>query len=124
MCLDTVDKRTNKGTGEGYKVFRRDKYYHMKPNIVGTTKYQYNKWYEAKDNVQNFDKLDYPVGFHVFPKLKDAQNWLVGEHPLHRSCIRKVLYFDVVASGRQTGMVGKNLSVIVARKMLICKDKV
>jgi len=123
MCLETVDAKTKKGTGIGYKSFRYNNQYHIRSEILfrsGYNRYKYKKWYTAIDD----DSEDYPLGFHIFPTIEEAKMWSWGI-PFHP--IRKVSYEDVVASGTQNtfkrGKISKTLNVIVARRMYIYPKK-
>ena len=119
MCLTVVDKKIRKGNGVGYKVFSIDRSYHLVfPYWGGRIKYDY--WYVDKSRrllrVSSDRDEFYPAGYHIYPKLEDAQDYVEGWYGGWKLGIRRVEYQDVVASGRE----GSKL-VIVAHKLLIHK---
>ena len=77
MCLRTVDKKTKKGTGVGYKCFDIDEWYHISPEFQCRGRYYYDKWY-TDDNQYKIEATNgelYQAGYHIFTKLEDAQLW-------------------------------------------------
>jgi len=119
MCLSKVDKVIKEGTGEGYKVFKKDQSYHLTPQFNGSKRYGCDKWYEdsKKDDIDNLD-MRYPTGFHIFTSLISARQFRCSYEVIH-----KVKYEDVVASGIQLHCL-KALRIVVARRMYIFKGDV
>ena len=118
MCLNTVDAKTKKGTGVGYKVFVSDKWYHLSFQYCGG-RINYDEWYKdkAEGNLYCFPGYGYyRKGYHIFTTLEGAKKW--AGRSMYRP-IRKVEYRAVAASGTQ-----QEHPVVVAREIYIHKGRV
>ncbi len=112
MCLVTLDKETQEGTGVGWKYFRSDASSHLEFAYYGG-RVNYNTWLKDKAKgmiPKQCGGFSYHKGYHVYVNKEDAVFAAFGEQ------IRRVEYREVVASGRQDGR-----QVVVARQILIHK---
>lgn len=124
MCLDTVDVKTKKGRGYGYKVLARGNgktYTYFKEfsnGIRNQTRVTFDKWLidDTKGDIGGLNKK-YKAGWHIFVNLTEV--CLLYFNFSRDRIVRKVRYEDVTASGKWCGC-----EVIVARKMYICKGEV
>ena len=129
MCLYTVDKKTKKGRGYGYKTFQvnkdgslRNLYAQVNPSIK-ITHFPIETWIkdENKKKIQEYDFNEYPTGFHIHTSKKKAKNYISTDIKL---TTRKVDYRNVVASGIQNIDNTGNTNVIVAREIYVHKEEV
>lgn len=115
MCLDTIDEKTKKGSGVGYKRFGIDDSYHLRfPYQGGRPKLE--TWIGDKNSwdIIACDSNKYRTGFHIYRYLLEAKS-----KRLPAEKILKVKFKDVSASGTQ----GRQ-RIIVARKIYIMKGEV
>lgn len=115
MCLSSIDKKTRKGNGTGYKVFAMDDSYHPHFCIQGgRARVRYGVWMkdESRGVILIASTSHYKKGYHIYVNLSDAEHW----HDRNYEVIRKVSYKNVVTSGAQ---IGKR--IIVAREIYIHK---
>ena len=121
MCLDKLDKKTEKGTGVGWKVFGIDNSQDLIPIYLNRGHLKYNTWHEdkARGKIEaGYPRFSYPKGYHIFLKEGDTSSWGRTQPFCNYPQVRKVEYENVVASGSQDGF-----PVVVARKMLIHKKE-
>lgn len=129
MCLLTVKATHNKGEPYlekfrklpkwGWKVFRKGHNEGLYGEYYFTgISFPNNRWVHDPHTLAitySYDddgaRLTYPTGFHLFLTREDAREWKGENDTL---CIRKVLFKDVVAIGKQD-----ELDVIVARSIKI-----
>lgn len=107
MCLTTVDRKTKRGRGYGYKAFDMK---NGKPTSFGGLNFPEEEWF-TDPNTRPIEN-SYPAGFHICRFKKDALGW-------DGDTTRKVFYADVVASGRFLGE-----PVFIARQIWIPKEEI
>jgi len=125
MCLGTVDEKTKRTSGEGYKVVeKRDGKYlcwDYIPN-AGEVEYPLNRWIEDTNNggIRAWGGFTYPAGFHVSIEKPDYHHSIahvVDGRQIDRSgnelVTIKVKFKKVVASGTE----GHD-HVVIARKII------
>lgn len=120
MCLSFIDNTASApaASGEGYKVFwqRNGKLFPQTQISDPSDPYDIGQWYVAYDLATNADP-SYPLGFHVFLEMDDAQAW-----NRETGCvIRKVRWSHRLALGQQR-VRGKDLRVVVAKEIMILRQ--
>lgn len=118
MCLDYVDSEVKKTKGYGWKVFvkHNGKLYPRFQGLPYSKPFKLNAWVtetRLKREISSGEGGRYSAGFHIFATLEGARWW----QQICCGYIRKVLYADVIITGRQSYK-----EVIVARKIFI-EDK-
>ena len=125
MCLESVDKVTNKGKGYGYKVFRVDR----DGDLVGWLtsirgKIPPEEWIKAQPIRKNsiiYYPRNYEPNFHIFISKRSAEQYASNGGSPNSKKIMKVEYKEATASGK-TEYFGHLFQTVVARKMFICKE--
>ena len=124
MCLETVSKRKPKETGFGWKVFneRSDGGLYGNCYIVDKVR-PLDKWLNEGDyREHNPTGLDYPPGWHIFKKRRDAEEWPYS----YGSKIHKVEYRKAHTKGTEATWPRRGLltgCVVVAKEIKILKEK-
>jgi hypothetical protein len=133
MCLDVISEeveRKFKNKRVGYKVFYRNGNAITGEYFGDDEIYPINKWMDEKGyrdpdfkNKKLIEKANtndcYPFGWHIFLTRKAARGWRNYKHYV----VKKVEFLDPVAWGFQSKDL-QNVPVVVAKKMIITKDKV
>lgn len=117
MCLDTIDKKTKRGRGYGYKAFGIEDG-KLVPNMLhlrSDWNYPEEVWFTdpATGGIASFMTIEtYRKGFHICKSKEHAHKW-DGE------TTRKVFYRDITASG-----LFARRTVVVARQIWITKEEI
>ncbi len=118
MCLDTVHKKTQKGTGHGYKIVDIKGGVVVNGLVLGAVQQplSHDRWCKDHSEGRLSFGTAYPLGYHIFTTFEDALEWGGGKQWLpwlnnDSYSIVPVDYEEVVASGRQ------GVKVIVARQI-------
>jgi len=110
MCLDTVDKEIKVKEGIGWKVFVKDKSYHLK-SLLQFVRIPIGVWVEDKWTGRLLNR--YQTGFHLFPSRSCAQTYAYSHE-----IIRPVEFRNVTATGTSS-----LTPIIVAREIRIFTAK-
>ncbi len=131
MCLAKLEDfkvRLNKyGVGNGWKIFTLGGEDRLEGQFTTAKERQRGKWLDERgyryEHTMHRDLIDaahkdYPYGWHVFLRKRDAIKWNSGEYGLI-----KIRFKRVVTTGRQEcyKSIG-GLKVIVAKEIFIPKQ--
>ncbi len=112
MCLATVDEKTKRGKGYGYKAFKK-KGGSLTPVMGYSLDFPEEEWF-TDPNMESIMGR-YPAGFHIHTNKKHAKLW-------GTTVNRKVYYREVVASGLFCEQTRQR--IIVARQIWITKEEI
>jgi len=121
MCLDTLDKKTRKRGGFGYKLLSKcDGEPHT--FIQKFVALPIGKWVsdpssETRYVEYSYPNQYYPTGFHIFSTLEDLKRWRGSSW--YNLSIFRVQFKEVIASGYQY-----KCRTIVARKVKVIEEVV